>query len=106
MKRMMFALLIATMVGTSSGCCILDRLFCRPCAGGACGAGGGGGHGGGGCSTCGPILGHGRHAGGGHGGGGGEDMYAGQGMGATAYPYYTTRGPRDFLAKNPRSIGP
>ncbi|NLE39864.1 MAG: hypothetical protein GX621_17735 [Pirellulaceae bacterium] len=26
--------------------------------------------------------------------------------GAVAYPYYTTRGPRDFLAKNPTSIGP
>ena len=22
------------------------------------------------------------------------------------YPYYTNRGPRDFLARNPRSIGP
>jgi hypothetical protein len=26
--------------------------------------------------------------------------------GQVAYPYYTTRGPRDFLAKNPASIGP
>ncbi len=26
--------------------------------------------------------------------------------GTVAYPYYTTRGPRDFLAKNPPSIGP
>jgi hypothetical protein len=26
--------------------------------------------------------------------------------GAVAYPYYTTRGPRDFLDKNPQSIGP
>lgn len=26
--------------------------------------------------------------------------------GAVTYPYYTTRGPRDFLAKNPPSIGP
>lgn len=26
--------------------------------------------------------------------------------GQVAYPYYTTRGPRDFLAKNPPSIGP
>jgi hypothetical protein len=26
--------------------------------------------------------------------------------GAVAYPYYTTRGPRDFLARNPGSIGP
>jgi len=25
---------------------------------------------------------------------------------AITYPYYTTRGPRDFLARNPRSIGP
>ena len=26
--------------------------------------------------------------------------------GQVAYPYYTTRGPRDFLLKNPPSIGP
>ncbi|MGD9128604.1 MAG: hypothetical protein PVH19_14600 [Planctomycetia bacterium] len=26
--------------------------------------------------------------------------------GTVAYPYYTHRGPRDFLAKNPPSIGP
>lgn len=26
--------------------------------------------------------------------------------GAITYPYYTHRGPRDFLAQNPRSIGP
>jgi len=26
--------------------------------------------------------------------------------GAITYPYYTLRGPRDFLASNPRSIGP
>ncbi len=25
---------------------------------------------------------------------------------AITYPYYTVRGPRDFLAKNPPSIGP
>ncbi len=27
-------------------------------------------------------------------------------VGTVTYPYYTTRGPRDFLAKNPPSIGP
>jgi len=27
-------------------------------------------------------------------------------MGQVAYPYYTTRGPRDFLLDNPPSIGP
>lgn len=29
-----------------------------------------------------------------------------QSAGAVSYPYYTTRGPRDFLAPNPRGIGP
>jgi hypothetical protein len=27
-------------------------------------------------------------------------------VGQTAYPYYTTRGPRDFLQNNPPTIGP
>ena len=31
---------------------------------------------------------------------------AGPATGAVTYPYYTNRGPRDFLARNPRSIGP
>jgi hypothetical protein len=31
---------------------------------------------------------------------------AGPPTGTVAYPYYTTRGPRDFLAKKPPSIGP
>ena len=31
---------------------------------------------------------------------------AGPPTGAITYPYYTTRGPRDFYAKNPGSIGP
>jgi hypothetical protein len=31
---------------------------------------------------------------------------AGPPTAAVTYPYYTTRGPRDFLARNPRSIGP
>jgi hypothetical protein len=31
---------------------------------------------------------------------------AGPPAGAITYPYYTVRGPRDYLAKNPGSIGP
>lgn len=31
---------------------------------------------------------------------------AGPPTGAVTYPYYTIRGPRDFYAKNPGSIGP
>ncbi|MEM6799589.1 MAG: hypothetical protein AAF589_08745 [Planctomycetota bacterium] len=34
------------------------------------------------------------------------DFQPGPPTGATAYPYYTTRGPRDFLMANPPSIGP
>jgi len=39
-------------------------------------------------------------------GDGSEGFTAGPPTGAVAYPYYTTRGPRDFLARNPQSIGP
>ena len=35
-----------------------------------------------------------------------EQPAAGPATGAITYPYYTTRGPRDFLAKHPESIGP
>jgi hypothetical protein len=34
------------------------------------------------------------------------EFAAGPPTGATTYPYYTTRGPRDYLARNPQSIGP
>jgi len=34
------------------------------------------------------------------------EFAAGPPSGSTTYPYYTTRGPRDFLARNPRDIGP
>ena len=35
-----------------------------------------------------------------------EVAQSGPATGAVTYPYYTTRDPRDFLAKNPPSIGP
>ncbi len=34
-----------------------------------------------------------------------QPQQAGPG-GAVSYPYYTTRGPRDFLETHPQSIGP
>lgn len=55
--------------------------------------------------------GHGGHSGA-HGGGHrdpvGENIAppAGPPVGTYAYPYYTLRGPRDFLQANPPSIGP
>lgn len=74
------------------GLCFADD--CGPgCRNGHCGHGGG--HFGGGPGG----------AGGGHFGHGGA--YAGGPPTPTVvYPYYTTRGPRDFLDPNPRSIGP
>jgi hypothetical protein len=38
--------------------------------------------------------------------GGQYEFAAGPPTAGVTYPYYTNRGPRDFLAKNPRSIGP
>lgn len=65
---------------------------------GHCGIRGGGLHGGGG------IHGGGMQGGGGvH--GGGQVINPGPATGAVAYPYYTHRGPRDFLLDNPPSIG-
>jgi hypothetical protein len=38
--------------------------------------------------------------------GGREAVADGPATGAITYPYYTLRGPRDFLARNPRDVGP
>jgi len=132
MKRATFGLLALLMVASSSGCCCIDRLFCwgcrGPCAYGhegpfadGCGCGGGG------CSDCGGYAGNQGGPGGNMGAtptarrppaqghphayqrrnsDGEYEFAAGPPTGATTYPYYTTRGPRDFLARNPRSIGP
>ncbi len=40
------------------------------------------------------------------GGYGGADAMEGSPTAAVAYPYYTVHGPRDFLDKNPESLGP
>lgn len=40
------------------------------------------------------------------GGGGAGGGMSGPAVGAYAYPYYTTRAPRDFLNPNPPTIGP
>jgi len=135
MKRLVLATLLATLVGSSSGCCLFDRLFgchqgypvgqrpqcCNSCNSG-CNDGGcimGGGCNSGSCNSPGCTA----CAGGGcannniYGQGPGSQLVGGKGKhvplpndgpqtGAVAYPYYTTRGPRDFLSANPGSIGP
>ena len=118
MRRLALAAIVAICLGSSSGCCILDKFFggcgcCSPCgAGGPCG----------GCNDCGgwPHTGP-RHTAYGScdrygcggcatctrpGNTGGYVAQSGPNSAQIAYPYYTVRGPRDFLAKNPPSIGP
>ena len=96
MKRVIFAALIA-IASTGLGCRNFDNAVCGP--------GCRGGHGLFGHRGCG-ILGH-RHGCGCGARGVDDGAYAGgPPTGQVTYPYYTNRGPRDFLAENPRGIGP
>ena len=105
MKRLMLLAVVAAMLSLNSGCYLLDHIFgchngCGPVHGSACGDSCGSDCCGGGCG------GYGGCGLGGHGLAGntsGPDDSIG---GVVTYPYYTTRGPRDYLAKTPRSIGP
>jgi hypothetical protein len=145
MKRASGLLLAVAVIGMSSGCSIIDRLFllntdgphghharhggaCQDgaCENGQCAVGGP-------CESCGPggcqpgcrdcASGNCQTHVGRYGGLAkhhltpaeraalaasdyGATQPAGPPTGAVAYPYYTTRGPRDFLAKKPPSIGP
>lgn len=54
---------------------------------------------GGSANLCDALGGRGRR-------GGNFDDYAGPATATVTYPYYTTRGPRDFLAKCPPPLGP
>ncbi|MHB8897143.1 MAG: hypothetical protein ACYC6Y_00200 [Thermoguttaceae bacterium] len=66
-----------------SGSCAAAPETCAPCGGGLLGGACAGGLAG----RCGGAA-------------------AGPPLSAMPYPYYTTRGPRDFLATNPPDIGP
>lgn len=83
MKRLLVVVLVATVVSSSTGCLLIDHLFHCRLPGGHCGPAA--------CATCGPAY---------------DAAPAGPPTAAVTYPYYTTRGPRDFLASDPRGIGP
>jgi hypothetical protein len=100
MNRTLLTLAILALLSIAPGC--LQRNTCPP--DGQCGCGGTG-HGGLlGALTGGPIS---------------QEIHASQGWrhqtpelgppgppsGTVGYPYYTLRGPRDFLADNPPSLG-
>jgi hypothetical protein len=99
MNRTLLTIAILALLSTAPGC--LQRNTCPP--GGQCGCGGTGGGG-----VLGALIGpvsqeihasqdwrHQRP----------ELGPAGPPSGTVGYPYYTLRGPRDFLVDNPPSIG-
>ena len=111
MRHAVFAMLGAALLMVSTGCGLCDQMFAfhKPygggCGNGSCGNGAcADGSCGNGCSDPnGGRLGHQPLP---RGVGGEYVGQAGPPTGAVAYPYYTTRGPRDFLDPNPPSIGP
>ena len=126
MRHLSACLLVVVVLGASSGCSLIDRLFLINADGpysnhyGSCPAGCEDG-----CEQCNACADgrcQERHVGR-YGGLAkhrltpeeecaldssdyGATCPPGPPSGAVAYPYYTTRGPRDFLAKCPPSIGP
>jgi len=92
-------MLLAGILAIAAIGCAHDRMACPPAR---CGMVRGCGHGPGvlsgcnarGCNRIGAIHARGRTSG----------LRAP--MGAVEYPYYSLRGPRDFLATNPQPIGP
>lgn len=85
---------------SSSGCGLFGRKKknknngCSSCDNGRCGPG---------SRMCGAMAGCNPHAGGYP---EAQNFNPGPQSGQVAYPYYTVRGPRDFLRNNPPSIGP
>jgi hypothetical protein len=98
MKRTIIAALLVALMGLGSGCRSCGQCGQRRCRQGCpqgCRQGLLARRGG--CGICGRR------------GTGGYDNGAAAGGPPTAqvtYPYYTVRGPRDFLSDNPRGIGP
>jgi hypothetical protein len=94
MKRTLLVLVGAVLLGGLSGCASSRATQDQSLPAGCC-------HGPNGPTTCppGPVA---R----GPGQGGVQGLNDGPPAGQVTYPYYTTRGPRDFLDGNPPSIGP
>ncbi len=102
MKRVVLGLALAFTLLSSTGCELLQKRRCNSCNGNL------------GCRPC--KIGWQRggtdyqrflgHAGAyGHSAPAGSGGVGGPATAQVAYPYYTTRGPRDFFVNNPPSIG-
>lgn len=114
MKRVLLGLTLAVAVVGSTGCRCGNGWFGRGAKGNCASCGDCGEQG---CDSC--ASGSGGGMGLGMGGGlrgrngcppgargAADDQFGGPATAAVTYPYYTVRGPRDFLASDPRGIGP
>ena len=109
MKKIMYSLVPFILCGCLIGCARQTNMGCQNGCNGGCNRCGMFGGGGGDAMTaygepCGPL---GRLTGGGC----PQNPRAfvgpaGPPTAAVTYPYYTTRGPRDFLLDQPQTIGP
>ena len=103
MKKIAYTLLPLVMVSCFFGCAHKARQGCRDGCNGACNVCGMQGSGGYGMTAYGdPAARYGRCT-------QNPRAYVGQAgppTGAVTYPYYSTRGPRDFLLDQPQTIGP
>ncbi len=110
MKRAIFAMMVAAGLAASTGCQTLGNqgggLSCGGgCEDGSCGQAGCQ-DGQAGCENCQGKAAHPRlEALKRHMQGDPQMMDAGPASAAITYPYYTTRGPRDFFEPNPPTIG-
>lgn len=95
MKRALLVLLMGAVVAGLTGC-VQDQMCCRRAASDPCNvfANGGGIYGGLGYNPYDPAM---QPQ---------QPINPGPPTGAITYPYYTTRGPRDFLAQDLRPLGP
>ena len=82
MKRLLMLAIVGAMLSTSTGCCLLDRLF--SCHGGCAAPGG--------CQPCQAAA--------------APQGPAGPPVGQVAYPYYANRGPTDFFYCGDNYPGP
>ncbi|MEX0937442.1 MAG: hypothetical protein WDZ59_06245 [Pirellulales bacterium] len=113
MRRASYAMAVLVAMIGGTGCCPLKHYLVHGGDCGACVDCGGGAHlGGAGCTECaGGLAGaHGDGSGGHpllhhHGPPATLGQQGGPPSGTVSYPYYTTRGPRDFLQKNPPGLG-
>jgi hypothetical protein len=100
MKRALLVLLLVAVVAGLTGC-VQDQMCCPGAASGPCNvlANNGGIYDGLGYDPCHPAMRAASLA-------SQEFINPGPPTGAITYPYYTTRGPRDFLAQDLRPLGP